>query len=58
MWKTFRVDNEVFLIKYVSGETYEFYLTDLERLWVEDIDSNDLEERFQVCSYSRTTQKA
>ncbi|KAK9744636.1 XLF-Cernunnos, XRcc4-like factor, NHEJ component [Popillia japonica] len=47
MWKSFQCGNDVFLIKFTSDTTHTFYLTDLQSLWMEELDDNEMQERFQ-----------
>lgn len=54
MWKSFQCGNDVFLIKFTSDTTHTFYLTDLQSLWMEELDDNEMQERFQVCSIYST----
>ncbi|KAI4460027.1 non-ous end-joining factor 1 [Holotrichia oblita] len=47
MWKSFQFENDVYLIKFTSDSTHTFYLTDLQSLWMEELDDDEMQERFQ-----------
>ncbi|GJQ82020.1 hypothetical protein Trydic_g6897 [Trypoxylus dichotomus] len=47
MWKSFQFGDDIFLIKFLSVGTHTFYLTDLKTLWMEELNDDEMQEKFQ-----------
>lgn len=51
MWKTFNNGEDLYMIKIKHEETVEVLLTDLKNLWLENLSTERLLEKFQVYTY-------
>jgi hypothetical protein len=48
MWKSFQHNDDLYMIKLVTNQNLDFYVTDLQNIWIQNISKETLLSQFQV----------
>jgi hypothetical protein len=47
MWKSFQHNDDLYMIKLVTNQNLDFYVTDLQKIWIQNISKETLLSQFQ-----------
>jgi hypothetical protein len=47
MWKSFQHNDDLYMIKLVTNQNLDFYVTDLQNIWIQNISKETLLSQFQ-----------